>query len=113
MEKGKPHYSLEDIQKKVRSDGADTFTKTAIENSKEMGLTLEQAIEVVCSMPPSCFYKSMTTHASNKIWQDVYHPPTPIGKTAYVKLTLRDEGSIVIQFKDKDNENDEKSMSEL
>ena len=106
MEKRKPHYSLKDIQEKVLSDGEDTFSRTAVENSKAMGLTIEQAIEVVCAMPPSCFYKSMTTHAMSKIWQDVYHPPTPIGKTAYVKATLRDEGSIVIQFKDKDNAND-------
>ena len=106
MKKRKPHYPLEDIKKKVRSDGADTFTKTAIENSKAMGLTIEQTIEVVCSMTSGCFYKSMTTHASNKIWQDVYFPPTPTGKTAYVKVTLRDVGSIVIQFKDKDKDNE-------
>lgn len=103
MEKRKPHYSLKDIQEKVRLNGEDVFTRTALENSKEMGLTIGQTIEVVCSMKQSCFYKSMTTHASSEIWQDVYHPPTPIGKIAYVKVTLRKEGSIVIQFKDKNN----------
>jgi motility quorum-sensing regulator/GCU-specific mRNA interferase toxin len=51
------------------------------------------------------FHKSMTTHASHKEWQDVYHPQTPNGKTAYVKVTLRDEGSIVIRVKDKNDEN--------
>ena len=80
--------------------------RAGVKRSKEMGLTLEQAIEVVCSMSYSCFYKSMTIHASNKIWQDVYHPQTMIGKTAYVKLTLRNEGSLVIHFKEKDHEND-------
>ncbi len=70
-----------------------------------MGLTKEQAIEVVCSMKSECFYKSMTTHASSAIWQDVYHPSTPVGKWAYVKVTLREEGSIVIQFKDINDEN--------
>lgn len=61
MEKRKPHYPLKDIQEKVRSEGADVFTRTAIEKSKEMGLTIQQAIDVVCSMTSECFYKSMTT----------------------------------------------------
>lgn len=43
----------------------------------------------------------MTTHASSQVWQDVYHPVAPNGKTAYVKVTLRVDGSIVIQFKEK------------
>lgn len=47
------------------------------------------------------FYKSMTTHVSTQVWQDVYHPATPNGKVAYVKVTLRTDGSIVIQFKEK------------
>jgi motility quorum-sensing regulator/GCU-specific mRNA interferase toxin len=55
---------------------------------------------VVCSMSRSDFYKSMTTHASSQIWQDVYHPETPAG-IAYIKVTLRHDGSIVIQFKEK------------
>jgi motility quorum-sensing regulator/GCU-specific mRNA interferase toxin len=47
------------------------------------------------------FYKSMTTHAASQVWQDVYHAKLPIGRTAYVKVTLRVDGSIVIQFKEK------------
>lgn len=43
----------------------------------------------------------MTTHAASQVWQDVYHRATPNGKVAYVKVTLRIDGSIVIQFKEK------------
>lgn len=49
----------------------------------------------------SRFLKSMTTHAASQVWQDVYHPLAPNGKVAYVKVTLRADGSIVIQFKEK------------
>jgi len=35
------------------------------------------------------------------VWQDVYHCVAPNGKVAYVKVTLRADGSIVIQFKEK------------
>ena len=66
-----------------------------------MGLDSAQAVSVVCSMKRTDFFKSMTTHASSQVWQDVYHPVTPNGKVAYVKVTLRVDGSIVIQFKEK------------
>ena len=88
------------VQSAVRLRGADAFTATALIGAQAMGLETAQAIEVVCSMSRSDFYKSMTTHESSKIWQDVYHSETPTG-IAYVKVTLRHDGSIVIQFKEK------------
>ena len=33
------------------------------------------------------FYKSMTTHADHRVWQDVYRPATPVGEV-YLKLTV-------------------------
>jgi len=100
MEKRKPHYDLPTVQSAVRLRGADAFTVTALIGAQAMGLEIAQAIEVVCSMSRSDFYKSMTTHASSQIWQDVYYPETSAG-IAYVKVTLRQDGSIVIQFKEK------------
>ena len=49
----------------------------------------------------SQFFKSMTTHVSSRVWQDVYYVNTPNCKVAYVKVTLRTDGSVVIQFKEK------------
>jgi len=46
------------------------------------------------------FYKSMTTYADHRVWQDVYHAATPIRKDAYIKITLR-AAALVIQFKEK------------
>jgi len=46
------------------------------------------------------FYKSMTTHSDNTVWQDVYHALCSNGKIAYVKLTVQ-AGAVVIQFKEK------------
>ena len=73
MEKRKPHYDLSTVQSAVRLRGADAFTATALIGAQTMELEIAQAIEVVCSM-------------------------TGI---AYVKVTLRHDGSIVIQFKEK------------
>lgn len=101
MEKRKPHYELAAVQAAVRLRGADAFTATALIGAQAMGLDVAQAVGVICNMKRGDFYKSMTTHASSKVWQDVYHPETPTGKTAYIKVTMREDGSIVIQFKEK------------
>ena len=61
-----------------------------------MGLDSAKAIGVVCAMTRADFYKSMTTHAASQVWQDAYHPLVP-----NVKVALRADGSIVIQFKEK------------
>jgi len=101
MEKRKPHYDLAAVKTTIRQRGADAFTATALVGAQAMGLDLAQAVGTVCAMTRADFYKSMTTHAASQVWQDVYHPVTTNGKVAYVKVTLRVDGSIVIQFKEK------------
>ena len=88
MEKRKPHYDLSTVQSAVRLRGADAFTATALIGAQAMGLEIAQAIEIVCSMNRSDFYKSMTTYSSSQIWQDVYHPET-VGGMAYVNIIFR------------------------
>jgi motility quorum-sensing regulator/GCU-specific mRNA interferase toxin len=65
-----------------------------------MGLTTSEMLSVIAGLKRHDFYKSMTTHADHHVWQDVYHAMTPVQKTAYIKITLR-EGAPVIQFKEK------------
>jgi len=101
MEKRKPHYDLATVKLTVKQRGADAFTATALVGAQAMGLDSASAIDVVCAMTRADFYKSMTTHAASQVWQDVYHCVVPNGKVAYVKVTLRVDGSIVIQFKEK------------
>jgi motility quorum-sensing regulator / GCU-specific mRNA interferase toxin len=36
----------------------------------------------------------MTTHADERVWEDVYRPKTPVGEV-YVKLTVLDDLLIV------------------
>jgi motility quorum-sensing regulator/GCU-specific mRNA interferase toxin len=44
------------------------------------------------------FYKSMTTYADHRIWQDVYHPQTSAG-SIYLKLTVTEE-VLIVSFKE-------------
>ena len=101
MEKRKPHYGLATIQAAVRARGVDAFTASALIGALTMGISEEEAVAIVCAMSRADFFKSMTTHASSQIWQDVYHATTASGKVAYVKVTQRPNGAIVISFKEK------------
>ena len=65
-----------------------------------MGWTSAEMLAVVASLTRQHFEKSMTTYADHRVWQDVYHAPTPVRLDAYIKVTLR-ETAPVIQFKEK------------
>lgn len=100
VEKRTPHYDLARIQAEVARLGAAALTKTALDGGREMGLTVVEMLAVITSLSRRDFYKSMTTYADHRVWQDVYHAATPVNKQAYIKITLRDQAP-VIQFKEK------------
>jgi motility quorum-sensing regulator/GCU-specific mRNA interferase toxin len=102
IEKKKPHHNLAAVQGQIALLGAESFTQTALDGGRRMGLTVKEMLTVVGGLSRHDFYKSMTTYADHKVWQDVYHADTPVGKEAYIKITMRDEAP-VIQFKEKDD----------
>jgi motility quorum-sensing regulator/GCU-specific mRNA interferase toxin len=51
------------------------------------------------SLTSANFYKSMTTHADHRIWQDVYHAKTTSGAEVYLKLTVIDD-VLIVSFKE-------------
>ena len=95
-----PHYELALIRADVARLGAAAFTKTALDGGWAMGLTSGEMLAVIATLTRRDFYKSMTTHVDHRVWQDVYHATTPVGKVAYIKITRRDVAP-VIQFKEK------------
>ena len=101
VEKRKPSYRLSDVLAIVAARGVDAFSATAMHGAWNLGLTSAEAVGVVLGLRQMDFYKSMTTHADHRIWQDVYHADLNSGLQAYIKLTLRENGSVVIQFKEK------------
>lgn len=50
-------------------------------------------MDVVYGMTRQHFYKSMTSYADHRLWQDVYHVPSSVG-VLYVKVTA----GIVTEF---------------
>lgn len=50
------------------------------------------------------FYKSMAAYTDSRLWQDVYHVPSPAG-TLYVKFTADVITEfLLLSFKEKDHE---------
>ena len=77
----KPHYDLEKFK---RSNFG--ITVTAIDNAGDLGFDIDGIHEVVSTMKPEHFYKSMTSYFDNKTWQDVYHVPYD-DMIIYIKFT--------------------------
>jgi len=51
------------------------------------------------ALTPTDFYKSMTTHADHRVWQDVYRAKTANGDEVYLKLTVIDD-LLIVSFKE-------------
>jgi motility quorum-sensing regulator/GCU-specific mRNA interferase toxin len=100
LEKRRPHYDLGDVQTIVARYGVAAFTKTALDGGRLMGLTSSEMLAVIANLSRRDFYKSMTFNWEHRAWQDVYHAATPIGRIAYIKVSLFGEIP-VIQFKEK------------
>lgn len=102
MEKKTPHYDLSVIQADVIRLGPAAFTLSAREGARRMGLTLMEMLLVIRSLERRMLYKSMTTHANHRIWQDVYHFPYA-GGLICIKVSYRPAGGPpVISFKEKE-----------
>lgn len=100
MEKRTPHYHLAQIKEYVIEQGINAFTLTARRNGFALGLSQDELVDVVLTMLPRNFYKSMTSYNDHNLWQDVYHAPLSTGGTAYVKISDPASGHPVIQFKE-------------
>ena len=60
-------------------------------------------VNVIQTMRREHFYKSMTSYADYKVWQDVYHVPSTAG-VLYVKFTAgMISDFLLLSFKEKDN----------
>jgi motility quorum-sensing regulator / GCU-specific mRNA interferase toxin len=100
LEKRKPHYDLGTIKATFSAIGTLRITKTALSCVEGLGLGLQDVVDIIQTITREQFYKSMTSIASNAIWQDVYHASHE-ATVLYVKFTTDAEGYLVISFKEK------------
>jgi motility quorum-sensing regulator/GCU-specific mRNA interferase toxin len=99
MEKGTPHCKLPVVKALVEA-GKVKATATAYNGALELGINdLDGMCAIVLALTPADFYKSMTTHADHRVWQDVYHAKTASGDEVYLKLTVIDD-VLIVSFKE-------------
>ena len=74
------------------------MTQGAVIGGRQLGFNEDGIVATVLALTPADFYKSMTTHADHRIWQDVYRPATSAGDV-YLKLTVIDD-VLIVSFKE-------------
>ena len=97
MEKSTPHCRLPVVKAMIEA-GKVRSTMSALAGGAALGFDFAGIVEVVLALTPADFYKSMTTHADHRVWQDVYRPTTAAGEV-YLKLTVIDD-VLIVSFKE-------------
>lgn len=97
MQKRTPHCKLVAV-KTMLAAGKVRATFSALAGGAALGFDFVGIVGVVAALTPTDFYKSMTTHADQRIWQDVYRPSTPAGEV-YLKLTVMND-VLIVSFKE-------------
>ena len=96
MEKFTPTYNLEGF----KASNCE-ITITARKTASDLGFDKLGIYKVISNMEMKHFYKSMTSYANHKVWQDVYH--VPFGNLIlYIKFTQNTISEFtLLSFKEK------------
>jgi motility quorum-sensing regulator/GCU-specific mRNA interferase toxin len=97
MEKNSPHCKLPIVKAMIQA-GQVRSTRGAREGAAALGFDFDGMLAVILALSTSNFYKSMTTHADHRVWQDVYRAATVAGEV-YLKLTVIDD-VLIVSFKE-------------
>jgi len=93
MEKRRPTYDLEAIKTALGSVETLAMTTSALRDAIALGFDRTGVADTVTGIERRMFYKSMTTFADHRVWQDVYHVPAR-GMMLYVKF----QADVVTEF---------------
>lgn len=99
MEKRKPTYDLEAVKSALGDVATMRSTRSAMRGAQALGLDRTQMAEVLAGLARADFYKSMTSYADHRVWQDVYRPKLA-GSGLYLKVTADGEGFLLLSFKE-------------
>ncbi|RQW87497.1 MAG: type II toxin-antitoxin system MqsR family toxin [Geobacter sp.] len=103
-EKRKPTYDLDAFKATFAAVDRLAVTGTALRTAAALGFGRAEIVSTIQTMQRSHFYKSMTTYADSRLWQDIYHVPSPAG-VLYVKFTADAITEfLLLSFKERGNE---------
>jgi motility quorum-sensing regulator/GCU-specific mRNA interferase toxin len=86
VDKRKPTYDLEAFKAVCGKVETLHVSGTALRGAAALGFDSAEVAATVRTMQRQHFYKSMTSYADHRVWQDVYHVPSPAG-LLYIKFT--------------------------
>lgn len=96
MEKKRPTYDLEAVKAVLGSISTLAITTTALRDAASLGYDRASIVATIDTIERPMFYKSMTTNADHRVWQDVYHVPVPGGgMVLYVKF----QADVITEFR--------------
>ncbi len=103
-EKPKPTYDLGAFKAAFADVERIAVTGTALRTAAALGFDRAEIAATIQTMERLHFYKSMTSYADHRLWQDVYHVPSEVG-TLYVKFTADVVTEfLLLSFKEKDHD---------
>ena len=103
-EKRQPTYDLEAFKAIFSRVERLAVTGAALKSAAALGFGRAEIVETIQTMQREHFYKSMTSYADHRLWQDVYHVPSSVG-VLYIKFTADVLTKfLLLSFKEKDNE---------
>jgi motility quorum-sensing regulator/GCU-specific mRNA interferase toxin len=86
MEKRQPSFDLASFIACCGNPARLSMTTGAFRTAQALGFDRAEIAAAIRSMKRGHFYKSKTSYADHRRWQDVYHVPWE-GVTLYVKFT--------------------------
>lgn len=100
MEKRKPAFDLRTVKKLVNNPATRIVTRQAFKDTVSQGWNEGDIVRCIGQLSSQDFYKSMTTYANSRIWQDVYYPTyEEVGLYVKVQIGGADENVVSISFK--------------
>jgi len=86
VEKRKPSHDLERFKTVCGDPTRLRLSVAANQSAVHLGFDYSAVAALIKTMQRGMFYKSMTSYANHKQWQDVYHVPSSAG-LIYLKFT--------------------------
>lgn len=103
-EKRKPTYDIAAVKAAFSAVEKLNVTSAALKGAAALGFGRGDIVATIKTIERRHFYKSMTSHADHRVWQDVYHVPSHVG-AIYVKFTADAVTEfLLLSFKEKGND---------
>jgi motility quorum-sensing regulator / GCU-specific mRNA interferase toxin len=94
MEKRRSTYDLDAVKVILSNVDSLSITVSAFSDALKLGFDRQSIADIMATIDRKMFYKSMTTFADHRVWQDVYHVPVDD-----IFLYIKFQADVITEFK--------------